>query len=209
LAEDEYVVDTPRVHRFIADVRAAMAASDGPEAAVAALRPVMAELLAEDGWLPDEFEREADPSKGMGGGIGTWLIYRSKEGDLSLFTLVVPGWRSTPVHDHLAWGLIGLYRGEQAETFYQRLDQGEQEGAARLEISERRMLQRGDLYELIPPDGDIHSVITIGEEPSVSLHLLANDVGCIWRHAFDPPTSSVKAFRSGYTNRACPEESES
>jgi predicted metal-dependent enzyme (double-stranded beta helix superfamily) len=206
LAEDEYVVDTPRVRRFIADVRATMAASESPEAAVAALRPVMAELLAEDGWLPAEFEREADPSKGMGGGIGTWLIYRSKEADLSLFTLVVPGWRATPVHDHLAWGLIGLYRGEQAETFYQRTDHGEQDGAARLAISERRMLKRGDLYELIPPDGDIHSVITIGEEPSVSLHLLANDVGCIWRHAFDPPTSSVKAFRSGYTNRPCPEE---
>ena len=206
LEADEYVVDTPRVRRFIADVRSALAAGDSPESAVKGVRPIMAELLAEDGWLPDELAREADPSKGMGGGIGTWLIYRSKEGDLSLFTLVVPGWRSTPVHDHLAWGLVGLYRGEQAETVYQRLDQGQQDGQAQVQVVERRMLQRGDLYDLLPPDGDIHSVVTIGEEPSVSLHLLANDVGCIWRHAFDPPSSTVRAFRSGYTNRPCPED---
>lgn len=206
LQADEYLVDTPRVRRFVADVRAALAASDNPESALQAVRPIMAQLLAEDGWLPDEFTREADPSQGMGGGIGTWLIYRAREADLSLFTLVVPGWRSTPVHDHLAWGLIGLYRGEQAETFYRRLDQGQQEGQAQLEVAERRLLQRGDLYELLPPDGDIHSVVTIGEEPSVSLHLLANDVGCIWRHAFDPPSQTVRTFRSGYTNRACPEE---
>ena len=24
----------------------------------------------------------------------------------------------TPVHDHLAWGLVGLYRGNQDEEFY-------------------------------------------------------------------------------------------
>jgi hypothetical protein len=41
--------------------------------------------------------------------------------------------------------------------------------------------------------------------PSVSIHLLANDTACVWRHRFEPSTGEVKAFRSGYSNAPCPE----
>ena len=40
-------------------------------------------------------------------------------------------------------------------------------------------------------------------ETSVSIHLLANDTGCVVRHAFDPARAHVRAFRSGYSNVAC------
>jgi 3-mercaptopropionate dioxygenase len=207
LEADEWVVDSPRLRRFVGDVRAVLAqGAEDHQAVLDRLRPILGELLAEDGWLPDEYAGPADRSKGMGGGIGQWLLFRSKDADLCLFSLVVPGWRSTPVHDHLAWGLVGLYRGEQAETVFHRQDDGSQEGVAELTIAERRMLERGGIYDLLPPEGDIHSVVTIGEESSVSIHLLANDAGCIWRHAFDPPVRAVRAFRSGYTNRDCPDE---
>ncbi len=205
LEADEYVVDTPRLRRFVADVRAVLARAADRAAALAALRPVLAELLTEDGWLPDEYAAPAEASKGMGGGIGQWLLFRSKDADLCLFTLVVPGWRSTPIHDHLAWGLVGLYRGEQAETVFSRHDDGRQEGLAELRVVERKLLERGGIYDLIPPDGDIHSVVTVGEEPSVSIHLLANDTACVWRHRFEPEAGTVTAFRSGYSNAPCPE----
>ncbi|HZG64364.1 MAG TPA: hypothetical protein VEY13_12785 [Rubrobacteraceae bacterium] len=38
---------------------------------------------------------------------------------------------------------------------------------------------------------------------SVSIHLLANDAGCVWRHSYDPETGAVSPFRSGYVNRTC------
>lgn len=34
---------------------------------------------------------------------------------MCLFSLVVPPGSMTPVHDHLAWGLVGLYKGNQDE----------------------------------------------------------------------------------------------
>ena len=40
--------------------------------------------------------------------------------------------------------------------------------------------------------------------PSVSIHLLANDTACVWRHRFEPATGAVTAFRSGYSNAPCP-----
>ena len=203
--EDEYVVDSPRLRRFVSDVRAALAASTSREDALLKLRPLLGQLLGEEGWLPDRYAA-ACPGSGMGGGIGQWLLYRSGEGDLSLFSLVVPAGSATPVHDHLAYGLVGLYRGQQLERVYARRDDGEAEGQADLALVEDRRLAAGEIYDLLPPDGDIHAVETLGEVDSVSIHLLANDVGCIWRHAFDPAAGTVRAFRSGYSNRACQED---
>jgi hypothetical protein len=40
----------------------------------------------------------------------------------------------------------------------------------------------------------------------VSIHLLTNDTGCVWRHAYDPSTGAVTPFRSGYVNVACADE---
>ena len=81
----------------------------------------------------------------MGGGIATWLLYRSGEGDLSLSSLVVPPGAVTPVHDHLAWGLVGLYAGEQDEQVYRRRD-GYADDHAQLDLVERNHLRPGDFY---------------------------------------------------------------
>jgi predicted metal-dependent enzyme (double-stranded beta helix superfamily) len=193
--DDEYVLDTPTVRAFVHDVRAVIAAAPSPEAACDALRPSFAELLADKSWLPPELG-QAVPESGMGGGIGQWLLYRTDDGSLSLFSLVVPSGSTTPVHDHLAWGLVGLYRGEQDEEIY-----AHERGALRL--VERRALVPGDFYDLLPPRDDIHRVRTTSVETSVSIHLLTNDTGCVWRHAYDPTSGEARPFRSGYVNVAC------
>jgi predicted metal-dependent enzyme (double-stranded beta helix superfamily) len=140
----------------------------------------------------------------MGDGIGQYALYRAEDGSLCLFSLVVPAGAATPVHDHLAWGLVGVYRGEQHETVYRRLDDGSDASHADLEIAKEQMLARGDCYPLIPPTDDIHFVRTTSAVPSVSIHLLANDTACVWRHKFDPDSGAVSAFRSGYANAPCP-----
>jgi 3-mercaptopropionate dioxygenase len=197
---DELVLDTPVVRGFVAAVQAAIAASASPEAACDAIRPRFADLLADDGWLPEEYQAPV-PESGMGGGIGQWLLYRAGDGSLSLFSLVVPSGSATPVHDHLAWGLVGLYRGTQDEEVY-----AERDGDGRLELAERRELRPGDFYALIPPRDDIHRVRTTSTEASVSIHLLTNDTGCVWRHTFDPDSGARKPFRSGYVNVDCDDD---
>jgi 3-mercaptopropionate dioxygenase len=195
----EFVLDTPTVRGFVADVLGVIAAAGSPAEACDAIRPRFAGLLADADWLPLEYQAAA-PESGMGGGIGQWLLCRADDGSLSLFALVVPSGAATPVHDHLAWGLVGLYRGTQDEEIYARRD-GE------LELLERRSLDTGDFYVLIPPRDDIHRVRTTSAETSVSIHLLSNDTGCVWRHAYDPATGEARLFRSGYVNVSCDDES--
>jgi len=189
---DEYLLDSGTVRGFVAHVREAIDNAPSPQAACDAIRPRFAELLADREWLPERYQ-EGDPESGMGGGIGQWLLFRAGDRSLSLFALVVPSGSETPVHDHLAWGLVGLYRGTQDEDIFDD----------RLALKESRGLQPGDFYALIPPADDIHRVRTTSAETSVSIHLLTNDTGCVWRHAYDPESGESRPFRSGYVNLDC------
>jgi 3-mercaptopropionate dioxygenase len=195
MSGDEYVLDTPVVREFVAGVRETIAAAGSPEEACDGIRPRFAALLADADWLPARYQ-EGDPESGMGGGIGQWLLFRAGDRSLTLFALVVPPGSQTPIHDHLAWGLVGLYRGTQDEEIYAPAADG-------LERVEARPLVPGDFYALLPPRDDIHRVRTTSPETSVSLHLLTNDTGCVWRHAFDEHTGEASPFRSGYVNVDC------
>jgi len=200
-----FLVDVPEIRALIAETERVKRDIPDNAARVEALRPAFARLLAADNWLPDAFA-QPDTTSGMGGGIGQYALYRDEGGTLCLFSLVVPAGASTPVHDHLAWGMVGVYRGTQLDTTYVRTDDGSDETRATLEVTSQLTVEAGSFYTLLPPTGDIHYVKTVSDGPSVSVHLLANDAACIWRHRFDPEAGTVSPFRSGYSNAKCPPE---
>ena len=201
-----FLVDTPEIRALIAETQRLVREVADDRTRVEQLRPAFAKLLAADGWLPEEYAQPDFKSR-MGGGIGQYALYRAEDGSLCLFALVVPSGSRTPVHDHLAWGLVGIYRGQQDETIYRRLDDGAEAGRATLEIQQQQVLGAGEFYALLPPQDDIHYVKTTSDTPSISIHLLANDTACVWRHRYEPDAGTVSAFRSGYSNAPCPPES--
>ena len=179
-----FIVDAPEIRSLIFETRRLTEEIDDAKARVEALRPAFAKLLASEAWLPKEYG-EPDLKSGMGGGIGQYALYRAENGSLCLFSLVIPPAPQTPIHDHLAWGLIGVYRGIQDETVYRRTDDGRDEGDAQLEVARQQTVKPGEFYTLLPPLDDIHYVKTVSDTPSVSIHLLANDTACVTRHRFD------------------------
>jgi 3-mercaptopropionate dioxygenase len=201
--EDEWLLDSSQLRDFIEAVNSIRRSAADPQAAMAEIRPHFARLLNDKMWLPEKYQEPAEES-GMGRRIGMWLLYRAGDGGLAFSVLVLPTGVQTPVHDHLAWGLVGLYRGEQEEEVYSRQDDGAMEGQADLQLQGRHKLLPGDFYELLP-ENDIHRVRTISEVTSVSLHLLGNDNGCIWRHRFEPEAKRVEPFRPGWLNTSCRE----
>lgn len=198
-----FLVDHPAIRALIEETERLMTTIRDDSERVERLRPLFGRLLAAHGWLPDSCA-SPDHSSGMGGGIGQYALYRARDGSLCLFSLVVPAGAATPVHDHLAWGLVGIYRGRQHETVYRRRDDGQDPARADLEIARQQTLSSGEFYALLPPLDDIHFVKTISDAPSISIHLLANDTACVWRHRFDPLSGVVTPFRSGYANAPCP-----
>ena len=99
---------------------------------------------------------------------------------------------------HLAWGLVGLYRGTQDEEIYS------QRGGA-LELVEQRSLEPGDFYVLIRRATTSTACGPRLRMTSVSIHLLTNDTGCVWRHAWDTASGQARPFRSSYVNVPCDE----
>lgn len=197
-----FLVDVPQIRSLIFETRRLTEEIEDVQQRVDALRPAFAKLLTADGWLPTEYG-EPDLTSGMGGGIGQYALYRAEDGSLCLFSLVIPAGTQTPIHDHIAWGLIGVYRGVQDETVYRRLDDGRDQSHATLEVARRQTVKHGDFYTLQPPIDDIHYVKTVSETPSISIHLLANDTACVMRHRFDAMSGVVTPFRSGYSNARC------
>lgn len=198
-----YLVDAAEIRALIAETERLVREVRDDRERVQQLRAAFAALLAADGWLPEAYS-QPDVKSAMGGGIGQYALYRAEDHSLCLFALVIPPGARTPVHDHLAWGLVGIYRGAQDETIYRRVDDGEEEGKATLEVARQQRLAAGEFYDLLPPQDDIHYVQTASATPSISIHLLANDTACVWRHRFDPDAGTVDAFRSGYSNAPCP-----
>ncbi|WP_342663882.1 hypothetical protein [Cylindrospermum stagnale] len=138
LPEDQWFIQSQELRSFVATVREINASiADNRAQTLARLEPYFQELLAQQGWLPEHFA-QVNPKSKMGGGIGQWLLYRSKDRALSVFSLVIPASSTTPVHDHLAWGLIGLYQGNQEETVYRRVDDGSSALQAQLQVVEVR-----------------------------------------------------------------------
>jgi len=202
----EFFVQEPAVSAFIADVHSVLEREPEIGQRLASLRSPYRQLLEDRSWLPEKF-RQINPDSCMGGGIASWLLYQSEEKDLSLFSLVVPSGVTTPIHNHLAWGLVGLYQGAQEEEEFEVDQPDHLHPGDHVRMNRRflRVLRPGEFYQLIPPYNDVHRVRTISAEPSISLHLLANDTGCVTRQKFDATTGQIDAFRSGWSNKPCPE----
>jgi 3-mercaptopropionate dioxygenase len=205
MTDDEFFIEHQTLHQFIAKALDIVRGSAEVATKLQQLRAPYESLLSDQDWLPEEF-KQASGNTTMGQGIASLLLYRSKLQDLSLSTLVVAPGLATPIHNHLAWGLVGLYQGEQEEEEYEGHVHEVGTAAHPLILRKRRVLKKGDFYDLVPPWNDIHRVRTISPEPSVSLHLLANDIGCVVRQKFDAASGRSEPFRSGWSNAPCEEK---
>jgi predicted metal-dependent enzyme (double-stranded beta helix superfamily)/predicted enzyme related to lactoylglutathione lyase len=182
---------------FIAEVEQVVASSEDRRETIARLTPSFGALLADPTWLHADFRQP------VAGKFVQYAIYRAEDGSLSVMAMVVPPGIATPVHDHRAWGLVGVYQGRQREKVYRRLDDGSRADFADLLQVAENILTPGDITTLVPPEGDIHMIETISAEASISIHLLGNDIGCEHRHRYDVEHKAVHQFKSGYINTSC------
>ena len=146
----------PALAHFIRDAEAAI---DDPQAIARRLQS----LLAQDGWLaPRHRAPGADRYR-------QHLLYVSPSRRLSVVSLVWRPGQRTPIHDHVSWCVVGVYRGLERETRYHLAD-GELECTATIEAAP------GHVEALIPPAENIHSVEAGGDELTISIHVYGADI---------------------------------
>ena len=131
-------------------------------AVCAALRPA---LSAPDLLLTEQ--RIGDPAA-----YRSHVLHVAPDGAFSVVALVwLPG-QATPIHDHLAWCVVGVYEGAEHETRYRLTGDG------RLVESGSAVAFPGEVAGLLPP-GDIHRVHNVGDSTAISLHVYGADLGIV------------------------------
>ncbi len=183
-----------RLRRLVAGMTELVEVRGNSEAAaLPPARSLLAELVAQDDWLPDAF---AAPG---GDGYRQYLLYGDPLDRFSLVSFVWGPNQRTPLHDHLVWGLVGMLRGLEEATPYTRAADGMLLPGAIARLSP------GMVGAVSPTQGDIHCVgNALPDRASISVHLYGGNIGTIRRHAFDPASGAAREFVSGYSAAVVP-----
>ncbi len=75
------------------------------------------------------------------------------------------------IQDPRAWGLLGLYHGEQDAEVYRRRPGPAPVSGAPLERTARLHLRPGECFALLPPNRAVYRVTTTSEQPALNIHL--------------------------------------
>jgi 3-mercaptopropionate dioxygenase len=178
----------PRFEAFVRQVEQAHAAPANEPQVLDAVGAAMRSLVAQDDWLPAALARP-DPQY-----YRQYLLHLDPAGRFSVVSFVWGPGQRTPVHDHLAWGVIGMLRGAELTQSYRLVD------GRLLPAGDSQRLEPGDVAAVSPTIGDIHRVSNAhADRVSVSIHAYGTDIGRQERHVFDPETGQAKGFVSGYS----------
>jgi predicted metal-dependent enzyme (double-stranded beta helix superfamily) len=166
------------MHPAFADfVRDAESAIDNPRAIALRLRG----LLAQDGWLAPEHQLPGEET------YRQHLLHVSDCRGLSVVALVWRPGQRTPIHDHVSWCVVGVYRGIEREAHY-RLAGDRLVQTASIEA------YPGDVEALIPPAENIHLVEAAGDELTISIHVYGADIerlgSSVYRRFDDLPVAA-------------------
>lgn len=157
-------------------------------------RELLATLIADDAWLPDEFA-QPDPRW-----YCQYLLHCDPLERFSVVSFVWGPGQRTPIHDHTVWGLVGVMRGREREQPYAHSAQG------RLEPSGDWVdAARGHVGAVSPSIGDVHVVANaLDDAPSISIHVYGANIGAVRRNVYDAASGEAKAFVSGYSSPRTP-----
>ena len=120
------------------------------------------------------------------------VIWREPDRGFSIRVFIWSNDCDNFVHDHNSWGMIATWFGEIAVENYNRLDQGEQEGIARLQLREKMILKPGQTAMIKPFDDGIHRVCSANGEMAISVSIYARRLaerGYLYK--FDPETGKI------------------
>jgi DNA-binding GntR family transcriptional regulator/predicted metal-dependent enzyme (double-stranded beta helix superfamily) len=102
------------------------------------------------------------------------LLYRHPDGWFSILALLRDAGHSSPIHDHLCWGVVGVYQGEEREQRFLAVKSGED--SYRLIPSGVTQHRRSEVSYFDTGTPNIHSVDNPSRETAISIHVYGADV---------------------------------
>ncbi|HWJ93920.1 MAG TPA: cysteine dioxygenase [Telluria sp.] len=188
------MTDTAPLRAFVREFTRLVDSGASEERIFTEGRALLARLVREDGWLPEEF---AQPDAAR---FRQHLLHCDPLERFSVSATVFAPGQGTPVHDHTVWGMVGVLRGEEkCEEF------AVPHGNGPMAPTGEHVLRRGDIDLVSPRIGDIHRVSNPrADMPSVSIHVYGANIGVTPRHRYDERTGEAFGFVNSYVNTVVP-----
>lgn len=186
----------PVLQTFVSDVKSILAEYGETEAGVERVAERLKELIATpnatDGiQVPDgnvHTRRQSRPLYTDDTGL-TFALARFDSGQF------------TPIHNHGSWGVVGVYQGRDVLRAYRRLDDGEADGHAKIELIEERILEAGDVAVVPLPPQDIHAQAGAPGETALEFVIFGKNVMEMPRLYFD-----IEAERAEWNDVRSPDK---
>jgi 3-mercaptopropionate dioxygenase len=174
---------------FITEVEALVGSTDDEHEITRLVAERLSALLAGGYLLPPELTRPSSERH------VNYPLHIAPDDSWSLACVVWNTGQRTPVHSHETWGVAGIYSGVERELRYLK---PEVDGSGALTPAGEQEFGRGQVTVCCTTDDDVHSVVAVGEEPTVGIHVYGGNIGTIERRSYDPATGSVQWFASGW-----------
>jgi predicted metal-dependent enzyme (double-stranded beta helix superfamily) len=156
------------------------------------IKPYFHTLLQTEGLLPEEF-RQPKQTK-----YSQYLLYQPKDLSFSVVAFVWGAGQTAPIHNHLTWGLVGIYEGALEETRY-KVVVDDKSGFA-LQRTGTVVAKKNDISFVFPPNTDIHSVRNPFKDTAISIHVYGKDIGKHQRHLYQDDTFTVNPIVTEHDN---------
>ena len=180
--------DVPELAAFARRVEELIGQGLDERALTSAVRDELEALLAAGLDLPESRTRP-DPERYV-----MYPLHVAADGSFSIASAVWDVGQGTPVHGHETWGVVGIWRGVEVETRFEKpavpdvplVAAGTDEWGA------------GQVTVCCTTDDDVHQVRCGGTEPVVGIHVYGANIGTLPRRSYDPDTGAVHWFTSAW-----------
>ena len=184
-------MDIARLRDFVIQMTNCADRSHEEEQMVAHTSVLLADLIKNDDWLPEQYAKEGESYR-------QYLLHCDPLERFSIVSFVWGPGQKTPIHNHEVWGVIGVLRGAERGIRYEIKEK-------KLIQCDELLLQVGDIEVVSPTRGDIHMVSNAFlDKKSISIHVYGANIGAVRRNVFDSITGEPTNFISGYSNNSLP-----
>lgn len=166
----------------------------------AALDAIKAEMIALAGHESLFPASEFPPPQAGEKGSKRYLLQEDPDGRFALYMLALNPGNTTKPHDHTTWAVVVGVEGQELNRVYRRVDDGTQDGHARLELAREVMVEPGTGIALMPED--IHSIHTEGTTSTRHLHVYGLALERLdQRQGFDLEQNTVQPYNKAFMTK--------